>query len=102
MPSTQNKKKPKRKSIRLWALKITILTFIIAIGISVVSQFFLRNVPLLVAVFVLALLISVGIVFDIIGIAIAAADCAPFAHGARVFGARRCIRINNASALVDR
>jgi len=100
VPSTQNKKKPKRKSIRLWALKITILTFIIAIGISVVSQFFLRNVPLLVAVFVLALLISVGIVFDIIGIAIAAADCAPFVAMAakRVFGARRCIRIiNNAS-----
>lgn len=100
MLSTQNKKRPKRKTIRLWALKITILTFIIAIGISVVSQFFLRNVPLLVAVFVLLLLIAIGILFDIIGIAIASANGAPFVAMAakRVFGARRCIRIvNNAS-----
>jgi len=81
-------------------LKITILTFIIAIGISVVSQFFLRSVPLLVAVIVLLLLISIGIFFDIIGIAIASAERAPFVAMAakRVFGARRCIRIiNNAS-----
>lgn len=85
-------------------MKITILTFIIAVGISVVSQFFLRNVPLLVAVFILILLIGIGIVFDIIGIAVASADCAPFVAMAakRVFGARRCIRIvNNASVYAN-
>jgi hypothetical protein len=94
------KKRSWRRSARLWALKITLLTFITAIGISVVSRFFLRDVPLLVAVFVLLALVAVGILFDIIGIAIAAADSAPFVAMStkRVFGARRCVRIvNNAS-----
>ncbi|MFZ5975853.1 MAG: hypothetical protein ACOYU3_10720 [Bacillota bacterium] len=104
MQEHAKKKKTKRKSARIWALKITLLTFIIAIGISVVSQFFLRDVPLLVAVFILFLLIGVGIIFDIIGIAIASADCAPFVAMAakRVFGAKRCIRIvNNASVYTN-
>lgn len=94
------KKNSKMKGAYIWALKITLLTFIIAVGISIVSQILLQGASLLVAIFVLLLLVSMGILFDIIGIAIATADNAPFVAMStkRVFGAKRCVRIvNNAS-----
>ncbi|QZY57477.1 hypothetical protein K7H06_08545 [Crassaminicella profunda] len=57
---------------------ITIWTFFLAIGISFISETVLRKVHILIAFFILITIIFIGILFDLIGIAVAAANEKPF------------------------
>jgi Mg2+/Co2+ transporter CorB len=93
-------KKPNFK----WILIITLWTFIISALINFVSDIILSNVNIIPAVFVLILIISIGILFDIIGVAVTAADEVPFhsmasrkVKGARtsVFLIRNADRVSN-------
>ena len=85
----------KNKRVRLaarWVLVITVWTFILAIVIGFVAQFMLNAIiSLYVSFLILAAVILLGILFDLIGTAAAAADIAPLnAKAARkVPGARR-------------
>ena len=66
------------KVIKYWAIKIFFITLIISAGVSVAVEYFISNLSLGAAVAVLAGIIVVGIVFDIIGVAFASTDHAPF------------------------
>lgn len=66
------------KVIKYWTIKIFFITLIISAGVSVVSEYFISNVPLAAAVAILAGLIALGVVFDIIGVAFASCDPTPF------------------------
>lgn len=74
-------------------LSVFIGTFIIAALVSSGSEAFLRLLPLSLTWVLLLIVISIGVVFDILGIAVAAADEAPHHARAakRVFGARHSI-----------
>ena len=48
---------PKKKSARLWALKIFITTMILSAGVSVVAELFLSDMGLWVAILVLLILV---------------------------------------------
>jgi hypothetical protein len=61
-----------------WIIKIILLTFVISSCFSFVSEVLLRNVDVLVAFIILVLIIMIGIIFDIIGVAVTAADETPF------------------------
>lgn len=61
-----------------WIIGIIIWTFIISSLISFISDLLLSNVNLLVAFFILVVIIVIGILFDIIGVAVTAADEVPF------------------------
>lgn len=61
-----------------WVIQIIILTFIISSLFSFISEVLLRNVQVLVAFIILILIILIGILFDIIGVAVTAADEKPF------------------------
>lgn len=65
------------KIIKYWVLKIFFITLLLSAGISVVAQVFISNLSLVAAVFILAALIIVGIIFDIIGVAVATCDETP-------------------------
>ena len=83
-----------------WVIQIILLTFIISTGFSFVSEVLLRNVEILVAFIILIIIISIGIIFDIIGVAITAADETPFhsMSARRLLGAKTAIvLIRNAS-----
>ncbi|KNF07407.1 hypothetical protein CLPU_17c00320 [Gottschalkia purinilytica] len=57
-----------------WILSISIWTFALAIGVSLISENILRNLDILMAVISLIGIIIIGVVFDIIGISVAVSD----------------------------
>ncbi len=75
-------KKKKEKKIRLynlkWVILITIWTFFLAVGLSLISEIVLKNTTLGLAFIILIIIIFIGIFFDLIGIAVAAAREKPF------------------------
>lgn len=81
----------KRRRAR-WVIVISIWTFILAVAFGFVTQYFLTEIHSLVASFaILLIVVFIGIIFDLIGTAAAAAKVAPLnAKAARkVTGAKR-------------
>lgn len=78
-----------------WIIGITIWTFIISGTITFVSETLLKNVNIYIAFIILVLIISIGISFDIIGVAVTAADETPFHSMAsrKVHGARKAVSL---------
>lgn len=81
-----------RKENRHWIIVIIIATFIISATLSLVSSI-MENANLIIALLITIFIIIVGILFDIIGTAVTAADEAPFhAMASRKFyGAKEAI-----------
>jgi hypothetical protein len=69
---------PVKKRTNGWVIKIVVLTFMLSITMSLIAESFLQSVSLVLAAFILLVFISVGIVFDTIGISVTAADLKPF------------------------
>ncbi|MCT4565267.1 MAG: hypothetical protein N4A68_13260 [Maledivibacter sp.] len=61
-----------------WVVNITIITFILAVFMSSASEALLRNTTISVAFMILIIIVFIGIVSDLIGIAVATADEKPF------------------------
>ncbi|MCR3955742.1 MAG: hypothetical protein NUK57_05545 [Gudongella sp.] len=61
-----------------WVLFITFWTFVLAIGISVIAENLVQNLDVLFAFIILLIIIFIGILFDVIGIAVTAASEKPF------------------------
>lgn len=61
-----------------WVIQIVIFSFFVSALFSFVSELLLKNVEILVAFIILVLIIFLGIVFDIVGVAVTAADETPF------------------------
>ena len=80
MKQTQPKKTEKKKggTSGQWVLTV----FCMAVGLSAVlslaSEFVMDGAGVAVALLILALFIGLGIVFDVIGVAVTAADARPF------------------------
>lgn len=90
-----NNKKNRAKDNKKWVLKITFLSLFISGGFSLFSNMLLNEVNMLVAFILLAIIIIIGIVFDVIGIAVTAADEIPFHAMAskRIKGAKTAINL---------
>lgn len=87
-----------------WPITITILTFIISVVFSLISDVLLSNAILLSAFIILIFIILLGIIADSIGIAIAAANLAPFhsMSANKVKGAKQAVKlITNASKVTS-
>lgn len=84
--------RPKKKR-NTWVLQIIAITFGLALGMSLVAEALQASVSVFVAVGVLLLFILTGILFDIVGIAVASADITPFVAMAskKVPGAASCL-----------
>lgn len=91
---TRSKKK-KKKSMVSWPLQAFLLTVALSLVLSFFSHTSLLGVPIPVAVGVLALIIVIGILFDSVGVAVAAQNTSDFAAMAskKIHGARRAIRL---------
>ncbi len=87
-------KREKRKHIK-WVITIFFVTMLISGTISLLSDVLMENSSTAVAFLVLLAIILIGIIFDIIGMAVATADEKPFhAMAARkVPGARAAISL---------
>ena len=97
-------KKEHKKSNYSWAIKITVATFILAGLFNFLSVSLMDRVNLFWAVMILLLVILIGIIFDIIGIAVASAKEPPFHSMASrgVKGATEAIKlIRNAEKVLN-
>ncbi|KXG76809.1 hypothetical protein [Thermotalea metallivorans] len=61
-----------------WVILISVWTFFLAVGMSFVSETILRNVNIFIAFAILIIIVFTGIIFDLIGIAVASARETPF------------------------
>jgi len=87
-------KKARNKTIK-WVITIFLVTILVSGTITLVSDVVMEGSSIPVAFLILLLIILVGIVFDIIGMAVATADEKPFHSMAarKVPGAQESIRL---------
>jgi len=78
LAGAKNNRGGKNKGIRFWTLKIFLITLFLSGGITLVAELFLGQMGLVAAVAVVVVLILLGILFDIIGVAFASCDQTPF------------------------
>ena len=94
-PDPQTAKKEEKRRTRKWVITIFFSTIAISAAISLISDYVMGKSSMIVAFLILLLIVFVGIIFDIVGMAVATADEKPFhAMAARkVKGARECITL---------
>lgn len=87
-------KRQQKQALR-WALTIFLVTIAVSATISFVSGEVMDRSSMAVAFLILLIIVAVGIVFDIVGVAVTSADEKPFHSMAsrRVSGAREAIRL---------
>ena len=97
-----NKKpiKNKKKVDHLWITIVTISAFIISVVFSFISELIMPSATSLIAIFTILLFIGIGIIFDIVGIAVTVADISTFNSMAtkRVRGANIAVKLIKNSA----
>lgn len=88
-------KKEEKKKTRHWVTTIFFVTILVSACISFLSDLVMENSNMAVAFVILLLIIVIGIVFDIVGMAVASADEKPFHSMAakKVPGAQESIRL---------
>lgn len=88
----------------LWVVTITIITFFVAIVLGYFSLVFMEKVSLVGAVIILFAIVFMGVFFDLLGIAVTAANETPFHSmaSAKVHGSVESIKIiRNAGAVAN-
>lgn len=78
-----------------WVITVTVWTFVLAMGISVSSEAVLNNAQVPFAIITLIIIISIGVLADIVGIAVTFASEKPFHAMAadRVEGEKYAIKL---------
>lgn len=73
------KKVKRRSNVNYkWVIIVTVIAFTLSLAFSYFSDFFMKNVTVFLSLIVLILFIALGVIFDIIGVAVTAADVKPF------------------------
>ena len=87
-------KRERQKTIR-WVVTIFLVTIVVSGAISLLSDLIMSGSTMPVAFLILLVIIFIGIVFDVIGMAVASADEKPFHSMAarKVPGAQEAIRL---------
>lgn len=75
---TKQEKKHNKKSNMKWIIEITMMAFIISFIFSLASEAIMPNVPALLGTLLVIIFIGLGILFDMIGVAVTSADEKPF------------------------
>ncbi len=88
-------KKDEKRKTRKWVLTIFLVTIGVSGAISFLSDALMQRSNVFVAFVILLLIVFVGIVFDVIGMAVASADEKPFHSMAarKVLGAQESIKL---------
>lgn len=95
--------KRQQKEAARWALTIFLVTIAVSATISFTSNEIMDRSSIAVAFLILLFIIAVGIVFDIVGVAVTSADEKPFHSMAsrRVSGAKEAIRLLRSAGKVS-
>ncbi len=71
-------KKRLNRKLKYWALKVFLISLVLTAGISVVTELLMDELSVTAAALLILVIVLIGVVFDIIGIAFATCDTTPF------------------------
>ena len=94
-PDPKTAKKEEKRRTRNWVITIFFATIAISAAISLMSDFIMGKSSMIMAFLILLMIVFIGIIFDIVGMAVATADEKPFHAMAsrKVKGAKECISL---------
>lgn len=103
MDGTRSKGNTKSKKRNNWPVKVFFLTFILAMIFSFFSETTLIGVSVPVAVLVLFLIVLVGILFDVVGIAVTYQDITAYTAMAskKISGSKQAIKLVQNASMVS-
>lgn len=83
----------KKKKKNNWVIIVTILAFFISLFFSFISQVLMPKVNIIIGIIILLFFISLGIVFDMIGVAVTASDEEPLhsMNSKKIKGAKKAV-----------
>lgn len=91
------KKNVKKKNIvdYNWIIKIVVASFLISVVFTIISETAIPNIGIIMGIILTIIFILIGVIFDMIGIAVATADEAQFHSMAsrRVKGAKMALKL---------
>lgn len=93
MAKKDNTKKDNKKKKNTWILKVTIMAFIISFIFSFISESAMPKVSLPFGILLVILFILLGIIFDVIGVAVTSADEEPLhsMSSKKIKGAKKAV-----------
>ncbi len=100
----EKKEKPKSKnSNNSWVIFISITTFILSLTFSFISNTVISNLSIIIGLIVLIIVIAIGIIFDLIGVAVTVGNEEDFHAQAskKIKGAKTSIKMIRNSAKVS-
>lgn len=99
----RKKEKSKNSKANLWPLKACIITLILSVVVNVGSTLVLKDSALWVAIVLTALILLLGVLFDIIGTASTACNVEPFLAMAsrKVKGAKTAVKLATNASVVS-
>ncbi|MBO5478655.1 MAG: hypothetical protein J6A04_02945 [Clostridia bacterium] len=85
-----------------WFIEVFIITFILSLFFSYISTTAINDIPMLPAIIILLAVIAVGIIFDIVGVAVTVAGEEEFHAKAskKIPGAKTAVRLIRNSSIV--
>ena len=88
-----SKKEKARQSKQKWILTVVCISFVLSVLMSFITSVFVESAGILIALLSLIVLVSIGIVTDIVGMAVASASEQPFIAMAskRIAGAKQAL-----------
>lgn len=90
-----NKKKEKEKKGRRWVITVILITFVISSVLQMIQAGLMSKVNLAMAFVILIAFVLIGIIFDIIGVAVTSANEIPFhsLSSQKIRGAKEAVRL---------
>lgn len=94
MKKRLRRKNDRRKKIK-WIVSITLTAFLVSVFLTVFSEIILKDTGIIVSLIVLIFIVSIGVLADAIGIAVATAEVNPFNSmaSAKVKGASQALKL---------
>ena len=95
----EDKRKEKSKANIKWCLTLMLVAAVISVTLSFISEYAMRDVNLFVGTIIILIFIFFGILFDMIGVAVTAADEAPFhaMSAKKIKGAKTAVKLKKSS-----
>ncbi len=90
-----NKKREKEKRGRRWVITVILITFVISSLLQMIQAGLMSKVNLAMAFVILITFVLIGIIFDIIGVAVTSANETPFhsLSSQKIRGAKEAVRL---------
>lgn len=96
-------KKKKKSSKKTWIIKIIIISFLISVIFSLISETAIPNVNIVIGILICLIFIFIGIIFDMVGVSVTASDESIFhsMSSRNVSGAKMAVKLKKNASKVS-